>query len=55
MAMKEEKKFILIERDIDKDGPFIVEDQQGIVYFNDYNRAKEYAITLSDPAIINLY
>ena len=30
MAGKEEKKFIIIERDKDQNGPFIVEDFKGI-------------------------
>ena len=56
MAGKEEKKFIIIERDRDENGPFIVEDSKGPIYFNDYDKAKSFCeMHVIDPYIVNMY
>lgn len=56
MAGKEEKKFIVLERDKDNGGPFICEDAHGIMYFNNYSKAKEYSENHTiDPSIVNMY
>ena len=56
MAGKQIKKFIILERDKDQGGPFIQEDTHGIIYFDDYEKAKEYGANhMIDPTIINMY
>lgn len=56
MAGKEQKKFIVIERDKDNGGPFICEGPHGILYFDNYGSASEYADNhIVDPTIVNMY
>lgn len=54
--MKETKKFILIERDQDRKGPYIVEEDGEPVFFTNFLEAKEWGdLHLIDPAIVNMY